>query len=184
MSDVGIGERLRNLRRASGRSLAEVGEASGLSPSFLSLVETGKSDITIGRLTRLVDVYGITLLDLLDVPGSTDEHILRRDERLHVASPSEGIDVFLLARARGGLMMPQLLEIRPGASLAEPGQHRGEEWVYVLSGELLLDVEGKPSRLLGVDDAAYYDAERRHSFRNLSAERSTRLICVNSPPIL
>jgi mannose-6-phosphate isomerase-like protein (cupin superfamily) len=81
-------------------------------------------------------------------------------------------------------MMPQLLEIKPGAALAEPGQHDGEEWVYVLSGELMLDVEGLPLRVLGPDDSAYYSSQRRHTFRNPSYERTTHLICVNSPPNL
>jgi quercetin dioxygenase-like cupin family protein len=164
--------------------LAEVGEAADLSPSFLSLVETGKSDITIGRLTRLVEVLGVSITDLLESPPIADEHILRRNERRHLHSPSEGIDVFLLARGTGGLMMPQLLEILPAASLAEPGQHAGEEWLYVLSGELILEVEGLPARVLTADDAAYYDSQRRHSFRNPSNERSARVICVNSPPNL
>jgi quercetin dioxygenase-like cupin family protein len=172
------------LRQRCGRSLAEVGEASGLSASFLSLVENGKSDITIGRLTRLVAVYGVSITDLLETPPIADDHILRRHERHHLHSPSEGIDVYLLVRATAGLMMPQLLEIAPGASLAEPGQHRGDEWVYVLSGELTLEVEGLPVRVLSADDAAYYSADRRHRFRNPSAERPARVICVNSPPNL
>ena len=176
-----LGARLRTLRRANGKSLAEAGAESGLSASFLSLVENGKSDITIGRLIRLVDVYDASITDLLAPSPSVDEHILRRHERHHVSSPSEGIDVLLLARHGRGRMMPQLLEVRPGASLAEPGQHEGDEWLYVLSGELVLEVDGLPTRVLSADDSAYYSSELRHSFRNPSSETAARIICVNSP---
>lgn len=181
MTGSDLGSRLRKLRRASGQSLAEVGEASGLSPSFLSLVENGKSDITIGRLVRLVDVFHVSITDLLAPPAAVDQHILRRHERHHVSSPSEGIDVLLLARDGRGRMMPQMLEVRPGASLAEPGQHEGDEWIYVLSGELVLEVDGLPTRVLSADDSAYYSSELRHSFRNPSTETAARVICVNSP---
>lgn len=61
---------MRALRRTRGLSLADVGEATRISPSFLSLVEKGKSDITIGRLVRLVEFYGISINDLL--PGSSE----------------------------------------------------------------------------------------------------------------
>ncbi len=181
MSGNDLGARIRDIRLASGQSLAEVGKASGLSPSFLSLVENGKSDITIGRLTRLVDAFGMTLSDLLEHTPVTGEPILRRHERHFVSSPSEGIDVFLLARSSRGKMMPQLLEVKPGASLAEPGQHDGDEWIYVLEGELVLEIADMEVGVLGVDDSAYYSSEIRHSFRNPSAERAARVICVNSP---
>lgn len=184
VTDASIGMTLRRLRHTTGRSLAEVGRACDLSPSFLSLVENDKSDITIGRLTRLVAAYGISITDLLATPAPADAHIIRRGERHHLASPSEGIDVYLLVRATNGRMLPQLLEIKPGASLAEPGQHHGEEWIYVLSGELVLEVDGLPVRVLDADDAASYSSEQRHTFRNPSAVRSARVICVNSPPNL
>jgi len=179
-----LGKRLRELRVANGQSLAEVGKAAGLSASFLSLVENGKSDITIGRLARLVDVFGITLSDLLESSPAAHELVVRRHERHLVSSPSEGIDIFLLARNSQGRMMPQLLEVKPGASLAEPGQHEGDEWIYVLEGELVLEIADQSVNILGVDDSAYYSSEIRHSFRNPSSERAARVICVNSPATL
>ena len=44
-----LGARLRQLRRSRGVSLADVAEGTGISSSFLSMVEKGKSDITISR---------------------------------------------------------------------------------------------------------------------------------------
>lgn len=70
------------------------------------------------------------------------------------------------------------------AALAEPGQHEGDEWIYVLSGELVLEVDGRPTRGLGPGDAADYEANHSHSFRNASTIREAQIICVNSPPNL
>jgi transcriptional regulator with XRE-family HTH domain len=50
-----VGAQLRALRGARRLSLGDVAKGTGISASFLSLVENGRSDITIGRLTRLVD---------------------------------------------------------------------------------------------------------------------------------
>ena len=178
-----LADGLRALRRARGLSLAEVGDATQISPSFLSLVEKGKSDITIGRLVRLVEFYGITINDLL--PGSAETtfpDVVPVAERRLVRSPAEGIDVFLLSGDTRRTMMPMLLEFEPGAHLAERGHHEGEEWVHILEGTLSLELQGSEPRLLGAGDSGYYPSDRPHMFRNASDTEPLRLICVDSPP--
>jgi transcriptional regulator with XRE-family HTH domain len=56
--EVLLGRRLRDLRRSRRLSLAEVAEQTGISASFISHIENGKSDMSIGRLMRLADLYG------------------------------------------------------------------------------------------------------------------------------
>lgn len=180
-----LAEGLRTIRRSRGLSLAEVADATAISASFLSLVENGKSDITIGRLVRLVDFYGISINEL--VPGSGDPafpEVVRLPERRLVHSPAEGIDVYLLSGDTRRTMMPMLLEFEPGAHLAEPGRHEGEEWVHVLEGTLALELQDSEPQLLGPGDSGYYPADRPHMFRNASDRKHLRLICVDSPPNL
>jgi transcriptional regulator with XRE-family HTH domain len=81
-----LGARLRALRTGRGHSLAEVAEATGLSASFLSLVENGRSDITISRLVRVVDFYRVRITDLLDAAPSADSMVVRRNEHRHLYS--------------------------------------------------------------------------------------------------
>jgi transcriptional regulator with XRE-family HTH domain len=181
-----LGARLRATRRARRLSLARVAEATGISASFLSLVEKDGSDITIGRLVRLIEYYGISITDLLPRDGETGwPDVVEPADRRLLHSPAEGIDVYLLAtHTRGRLMMPMLLEIEPGARLAEYGRHAGEEWVHVLDGRLRLEIEGLEPRLLEPGDSAYYPGERPHLFCNDDAEQPLRLICVDAPPTM
>jgi transcriptional regulator with XRE-family HTH domain len=176
---------LRKLRRARGLSLQEVAEATSMSASFISLVENRKSDITIGRLVRLVNFYGVTLVDL--IPPRTHEagpEVTLLPERRLISSPAEGIDVYLLTPDTNRTMMPMVLEFRPGAELAEFGQHdEGEEWVLVEEGRLCLILDGAEPRWLSPGDSAYYPANRPHLFRNDSASEPLRIICVNTPPL-
>lgn len=176
-----LADGLRALRRTRGLSLAEVGDATRISPSFLSLVEKGKSDITIGRLVRLVEFYGISINDLLPSPfEATFPEVIRLPERRLFHSPAEGIDVFLLSGDTRRTMMPMLLEFEPGAHLAERGHHEGEEWVHVLEGSLSLELQGSEPTVLGPGDSGYYPADRPHMFRNASDSEPLRLICVDS----
>ena len=180
-----LAEGLRAIRRSRRLSLAEVADATAISASFLSLVEKGRSDITIGRLVRLVDFYGISINDLL--PGSAEPafpEVVGVAERRLVHSPAEGIDVYLLSGDTRRTMMPMLLEFEPGAHLAEHGRHEGEEWVHVLEGTLSLELQDSEPQLLGAGDSGYYPADRPHMFRNASDRKRLRLICVDSPPNL
>src|SRR3954467_1207290 len=108
-----LGKNLRALRVSSGRSLTEVGEATRLSPSFLSMVENGNSDIALGRLLRVTQYYGVEIADV--VPGQTppDHRVIHADERQHFEFAEEGLDVQFLSEAHH-LMRPLLVRFRPG----------------------------------------------------------------------
>ena len=180
----GLGAALRRLRRARRLSLSQVAEATLISASFLSLVENGKSDITIGRLVRLVDFYGVSIVDLLPSADPADSEIVRASEARKLRSPAEGIDIYLLTPDTRRSMMPMLLVFEPGAALAEYGRHEGEEFVQVLEGRLELDIAGSEPRLLAQGDSAYYPADRPHLFRNADARKPLRVLCVDTPPNL
>jgi transcriptional regulator with XRE-family HTH domain len=179
-----LAEGLRSARLLRRLSLADVAEATNISTSFLSLVEKGKSDITIGRLVRLVEFYGISIVDLIPAGGNNDPELVRIDDRRLLHSPAEGIDVFLLGPDTQRTMMPMLVEFEPGAHLAEYGRHQGEEWVYVLEGRLSLEFQDAEPKQLSAGDGAYYIADRPHLFRNADPKRRLRVICVDSPPVL
>ena len=66
MNRTDLGTRLRALRTERGLSLSQLESATRISSSFLSLVESGKSDITISRLLRLADYYDVELGDLVE----------------------------------------------------------------------------------------------------------------------
>jgi transcriptional regulator with XRE-family HTH domain len=180
-----VGTALRQVRNARSLSLADVAEATGISASFLSLVENNRSDITIGRLVRLIDFYRISITDLLPFAARMDyPEVIHPDERRSLKSPVEGIDVYLLTADTDRQMMPLEVHFQPGASLAEPGRHAGEEWLLVLEGDLRLELEGADARVLGRGDTAYYPAERPHLLANASETALLRVLCVDTPPTM
>src|SRR5205814_6827831 len=80
-AEVDVGERLRELRRFRRCTLRAISARSGLSESFLSQVERGRSSASIESLRRVADALGVSMADLFEpnsVPGS---RVLRRDER-------------------------------------------------------------------------------------------------------
>lgn len=179
-----LGENLRRIRQGRKLSLNEVAAGTGISPSFLSLVENGRSDITIGRLTRLVEYFEISITDILPNPEAAEADVVRASERRLIHSPAEGIDVYMLGVDTHRTMMPMLLEFEPGAKLAEYGRHPGEEFIHVMEGTLELTLMGSEPRRLEAGDSAYYPGDRMHLFANASDSATLKLICVDSPPNL
>src|SRR5882672_9484931 len=74
-----LSAKLRAARKQRNLSIAAVADGTQISASFLSLVENGKSDITIGRLTRLIEFLGISITDLITGEEPADPHIVRRN---------------------------------------------------------------------------------------------------------
>jgi quercetin dioxygenase-like cupin family protein len=175
-----VGRKLRGLRVSRGRSLAEVAEATDLSPSFLSLVETGKSDISIGRLVRLVQFYGVGLAELLPTEGERPE-VVRSGQRRHVRSEAEGIDQYLLAPDANRTMMPVLVSYEPGRQALDPSSHPGEEWMHVLEGTMALDVEGSERVILNPGDSVYFHSDRPHSLSNVGDTKAWLVAAVTPP---
>lgn len=178
-----LGPRLRQLRRSRGLSLSEVAEATGISPSFLSIVENGQSDITVSRLMRLVHWYGVSIADLLQAPDRSLVRVVRVEERRSVELSDERIEILMLTRDGQHAMMPVINVYGEGGGMSESTQHDGEEFVFVLSGTIQLDIGSEDPIVLGPGDSASYRAEAPHSFRNVG-DGEARFLGVTTPPNL
>ena len=88
---------LRQLRHQRGHSLTTVSKATEISASFLSVVENGRSNITIGRLMGLLSFYRAGIADLLPDEPAKERIMTRQGEQLLLRSPGEGVELRLLA---------------------------------------------------------------------------------------
>ena len=98
-----LGRRLKALRVSRGLSLKEVGAETGVSSSFISMVETGRNDLSVGRLVMLADFYGVGLDQILPGRGSDQPVALRP------ADPT-ALDVAALVFVRRGELMIDFAE--------------------------------------------------------------------------
>src|SRR5947208_11394138 len=78
---IDLGERLRAIRLLRRRTLREVAEAAGVSESFLSQLERGRSNASVASLQRLAAALGIEVSDLFAAEGLPRPRVLRRDAR-------------------------------------------------------------------------------------------------------
>ncbi len=176
--NTALGPALREARKARGLSLSEVAEATGISRSLLSLIETGRSDITIGRLGRLAQLYEIRLADLVPEPRHPDPIVVRSDDRPVIHYTAEGIDVEVLAPQGPKQMQALLATLLPGAAMEDYIVQDNEQFVHVLEGRVRTEFGDGREIELGAGDSAYYvSGEGGHRHANL-ADGITRMVIV------
>jgi len=179
-----LGAALKRARLEQGLSLADVSAETGISTSFLSVVEKGRSEITIGRLIRLLAFYGIRINDLL--PGaasSSDRIVLAPHERRPLISRGEGVELYLLAHDAKRSMMPVYGVHQPGSRVEGTAVHEGEVFVFVLEGSLLFEREGHDPFLVQEGYSAYYEGGPAVTISN-PGSKPARLIGVVTPPTM
>lgn len=180
--NVEVGRRLRKLRQVRDLKLQDLAKGTGLSASFLSMVENGKSDITLAKLQRIVQFYGITIGSLLD-GTATDRVVTRADERSLLHSPAEGVRTELMVPDLNRRIEAVLMTFEPGADYEGSLSHEGEEVIFIVRGQLELVLDEKERYVLNQGDTASYSSTRTHKFRNIHSGVSV-LYGVVTPPTL
>jgi transcriptional regulator with XRE-family HTH domain len=175
-SQAQLGRLLRDARQRLRYSIHDVAESIGISSSFLSLVETGKSDIAFGRLMRLTEFYGVTLGDLFPSGNTADIVVARRKDARTVPAFAEGIKMVLLAAGEKSALTTFVAEYQEGVSMSEPTLHEGEAFVYVISGKIGIEVDTtKETVVLGPGDSAHLNTSARRTYKNVGRSTATLL---------
>ncbi|MEB3372223.1 helix-turn-helix domain-containing protein [Saccharopolyspora mangrovi] len=153
-----VGPRLRALRRQRETTLADLSNATGISVSTLSRLESGSRKPTLELLLLLAKAHGVTLDELVDAPPTGDP-------RLHLRPIKRGgMTMLPLTRRAGGIQAYKLI-IPASARRGEPvpQTHEGYEWLYVLNGRLRM-ILGEHDLVLSPGEAAEFDTRVPHWF--------------------
>ncbi|BAU87685.1 XRE family transcriptional regulator [Streptomyces laurentii] len=162
---AGMGPRLRAARERRGVTLTGVGEATGIAPSTLSRMETGRRRPTLDVLLRLARAYGVSLDELA---GTAPAPAPAPGPR--AAAPRRAADgkaVLPLTRYVGGLHAHKHVLPAIDAPPARPRQasHEGHAWLCVLYGRLWLAL-GDRDVVLDAGDVAEFDGRTAHGVAN------------------
>jgi quercetin dioxygenase-like cupin family protein/DNA-binding transcriptional MerR regulator len=172
-----IGGHLRRLRSKRALSLAQVAEAVGISVGFLSALERSQMSASVGTLRKLARFYKTNILDFFDASENGSRHV--RPAERKVLEAGAGVRMELLAWGNT-VMEPHLFSIAPEAGSGDPYTHEGEEFIYVLRGELEITVDGEEHRLKP-GDSFYFESATPHRWKN-PGRKETLLLWVNTPP--
>lgn len=158
-----IGAKLAAARKARGLTLQELSQRCGLSTSFLSQVERGVSAPSIVSLYRICRALEIPVSYVLPEPSSRTSPVRRREEQFSVELSHSSVSYRYLSGAFPERSLEALINEFPPGYRHPLVSHEGEEFGYVLEGELVL-VVGEEEYPLRAGDAFHFPANRPHSY--------------------
>jgi len=175
-----LGTNLKTLRTAQELTLAQLGERTGLSASYLSQVERGVTTPSLTRLTSIAEALGAEVRYFFE-EATASPCVVRANQgkSLHGAP---GITVELLsADPAGKNIQPYNLICRPGARREYSSVYPGEKCGFVLKGELTVTV-GEETFVLAAGDSIHFDQHQPHSWHN-NGDKESMVIWAVSPPL-
>jgi transcriptional regulator with XRE-family HTH domain len=171
-----LSQRLRSLRNARGWTLDELAQRADLSKSYLSRLEDGDRQPSIAALLSLAQAHGVPLASLFASSNVKASCAVVRNAEA-VFQDGNGLKYSLLSQpSRSANMQPIRVIVSAERSGDEMYEHDGEEWLYVLSGDLCLIIADEKI-LLHPGDAAHFDARAPHRLTSAS-EGETEIILV------
>jgi DNA-binding transcriptional MerR regulator/mannose-6-phosphate isomerase-like protein (cupin superfamily) len=172
-----IGIHLRQLRTKRALSLAQVARSVGISLGFLSALERSHMSASVSTLRKLARFYKTNILDFFDAAKSQSRVVPPNGRKVLEAGP--GVRMELLAWGNT-VMEPHLFRIGPRAGSGESYAHEGEEFLYILRGQLQISLHDEEYRLKP-GDSFYFESATPHRWEN-PGRAETWVLWVNTPP--
>jgi transcriptional regulator with XRE-family HTH domain len=180
-----IGPKIRRLRLRKKLGLVQLAEHTGLSPALLSKIERGHLFPTLPTLMRIALVFGVGLDHFFKEDSDRPIHaVVRKADRIRLPdkagrpSPAyhfESLDYPVSDRKLNGYYV----EIESEDEPSEPHEHPGAEIIYVLRGELVVNLEGEDFEL-GEGDSMYFDSAHSHSYRRRGPTPCAAVVVVTA----
>lgn len=169
-----LGARIRQHRHEAGLSVRGLAAKLGLSPSLISQIERGRSTPSVATLLAIASELKLPMATLFDgvAPGADGTTAgpttpLQAHGDRQAITLATGVRWERLNPAESGVDFTYIV-YPPGAASCEPDalrQHNGQEYGYVLSGTLTVQV-GFKQYLVGPNDSIAFDSTRPHRLSN------------------
>ena len=176
------GDRIRAAREWKGFTIDEVALKTGIDKDYLVQVENGESILPIGLLIKVAKVLSLRLADVIS-RGQEPYTIVRAGEgtAVHRMGRREGgygyVYESLAPKKNGKTMEPFLVTLYPMERL-QSEFHEGQEFIYVLEGQVEVTLEGTV-HVLSAGDAIYYDSNDNH-FVRAYGDKPAKIVAVLS----
>ena len=173
-----IGAKLKELRILKGLTQEELADRAELSKGFISQLERDLTSPSIATLMDILQCLGTSIGEFFNetpeeqiVFGKTDyfeKHDLELKNEIK----------WIIPNAQKNMMEPILLTLEPGGETYPDNPHEGEEFGYVLQGNIYIHIGSKTYKAKK-GESFYFVSDKKHY---LSSKAGAVLIWVSSPP--
>lgn len=167
-----LGALLRALRARNGWTLKEMSVRSGIPVSTLSKVEHDRLTLTYDKLLQLSQRLNIRMSELFaendaaaEAPVTARRSIGDLDRAVRVNTPNYDY-YYLCTELRRKRMIPVITRVRAKSAeeFGELVRHSGEEYIYVVSGRIVVHTEFYDPVALEAGESIYIDSNMGHAY--------------------
>ena len=189
VSEKTVGEKIKHIREMKKVSLEELSERSGMEISIVQKIEQDKNVPSLAPLIKIARALGVRLGTFLDDSDSYGPIVVRSGEyhkgarfTSQTSEAREHLNFFSLAYDKAGRSMePFIVDIEPGQKSDHMlSSHEGEEFIYVLDGEVEINY-GKDIYELKKGDSIYLDSIVMHNVHSANNNPARILAVVYAP---
>lgn len=175
-----IGNKIKRLRLENNLTQEELASRCDLSKGFISLMERDLTSPSIATLVDILDTLGTNLKEFFS--EEYDEKIVFGPEDIFTKENEDlGYKIeWLISNSQKNDMEPILVEIGPNGIYTEEESHQGEEFGYVLSGQIEITL-GKRIYRVKKGESFYYRSNIQHRIAN-PYKRPAMVLMVSTPP--
>ena len=183
-----VGFKIKGIRESKNLTVEEISERSGLSIEQITSIETNQNLPSLGPLIKIARALGVRLGTFMDDNDSLGPVVTRAINRNRESSISfsngatdtrKHMEYHPLAQQKAGRHMePFVIDVNPTENLEyKLSAHEGEEFIYVLEGELEIEY-GKEKYTLKAGDSIFYDSIVKHHVHGVSGKPAKILAVV------
>lgn len=170
-----LGQRIKQIRIKKGLTQESLAVRSGLTKSYISLLEAGKKIPAISTLSHIAVALGMSIGDCFE---SSYDHsgiaVVRKNERVPIArngAPFGYVYEALSVQKKDRVMEPFIVKILPAHKSKAKAkkvefEHAGEEFDYVIEGSVKYIIENQEF-VLNEGDAIHFNSTMKHSVEAL-----------------
>jgi transcriptional regulator with XRE-family HTH domain len=168
---------LRAVRRQRGLTLEALAQQTGLTKSYLSKIERGRSTPSIAVALKVAKALDVDVGRLFSEDAAQEKITVER------ATGSAGGERYrVLASSLLGKTMSPFV-VRPTEQQADDPHptHAGQEFMFVHAGTIEFDY-GDRTFTLEAGDSAYFDASVSHKIRAVGVARAEVVVVAHAEP--
>lgn len=184
-----VGKKIEAIRIQKNITIEQLAERCGFSLDMMTRVEQDQAIPSLGHLIKVARVLGVRLGTFLDDMDNLGPIVTRKStlkQGMSFSNKNSGsnadLDFYPLANDKSGRHMePFFVDIKPSqVNDFSLSSHEGEEFIYVLSGNVEISY-GKETYLLAEGDSIYYDSLVNHHVHSADQASAQILGVVYAP---
>lgn len=174
-----IGKKLKELRQQNDLTLEDLASRSELTKGFLSQVERNLTTPSIPTLADILEALGTNLSEFFH--EEPENQIVFSTQDFFEDEQEDYTIEWVVPNAQKNEMEPILLTLHPHKKSHELSAHHGEEFGYVLKGNITL-VRGNKKYKLKAHETFYLDGTKGHYLYN-HGSTDAKVLWITTPPM-